>query len=376
MFDHQHYVPLLRMKPAELRTLRDLDPVLRTCTTPILECPPRVLRECDTPAKLEKKAEQCIEHLVGWAGQSVFIDFSMLPSSLASGALEVISAKMALAGIRPVVVVSLKTRIKSTYTRAVEAVLDRHGSAICLRTSPEELRLSGIDELMRARLKYYRVSPASADLVIDRGEVDGQSYRYEDFARLIPWLSSWRTLTCLSGSFPKDLVGLAPGKIHRRQRFEWQQWRLLQSWPGRRPSFGDYAIQHVLAEEPVAVPNYSASIRYTIENEFVVLRGEGVFNKDGPGFGQYNGWAKLLSGMPEYFGESFSAGDRYVAERAANWSTSGNAQTWLQAGLSHHVTTTALQVVGLLQQVRLVTARATPSRWSSVVDINQPRVVV
>lgn len=24
MFDHQHYVPVMRMKPAELRTLRDL----------------------------------------------------------------------------------------------------------------------------------------------------------------------------------------------------------------------------------------------------------------------------------------------------------------------------------------------------------------
>ena len=376
MFSHQHYVPLMRMKPAELRALRDLDPALRSCTTPILECPPRVLRECDTPAKLEKKAEWFVEHLVGWAGQSVFIDFSILPSSLAPDALEVISAKMALAGIRPVVVVSLKMRSESTYARAVERVLDRHGSAICLRTSPEELKLSRIDELMQARLRHYGASPASADLVIDRGEVDRQSYRYEDFARFIPWLSSWRTLTCLSGSFPEDLARLAPGRTHRLQRFEWQQWRLLQSWPGRRPSFGDYAIQHVLAKEPVAVPNYSASIRYTIANEFVVLRGEGVFNEGGPGFDQYNGWAKLLSQMPEYFGESFSAGDRYVAERAANWKASGNAQTWLQAGLSHHVTITALQVVGLLQQVRLVTVRATPSKWSSIVDINKPRAVV
>jgi hypothetical protein len=135
-------------------------------------------------------------------------------------------------------------------------------------------------------------------------------------------------------------------------------------------------LQHVLSKEPVVVPNYSASIRYTVENEFVVLRGEGVLNEGGPGFGQYNGWATLLIGRTEYFGATFSAGDRYVAERAANWKSSGSAQTWLQAGLSHHVTATALQVVGLLQQVRLVTATATASNWSSVVDVSHPQSVV
>lgn len=126
----------------------------------------------------------------------------------------------------------------------------------------------------------------------------------------------------------------------------------------------------------MAVPNYSASIRYTVENDFVVLRGEGVLNENGPGFDQYNGWAKLLLEMPEYFGASFSAGDHYVAERASNWRSSGNAQTWLQAGFSHHVTATALQVVGLLEMVRRVTAAPDSPRWSALVDVANPRAVV
>jgi hypothetical protein len=44
MFDHQHYVPVMRMKPAELRALQALEGTLRLVTTPLLECPPRVLR--------------------------------------------------------------------------------------------------------------------------------------------------------------------------------------------------------------------------------------------------------------------------------------------------------------------------------------------
>jgi hypothetical protein len=93
MFDHRHYVPVMRMKPAELRSLRALDPALRLRTTPILECPPRVLRGCDTLAKLERRVDYFVEHLAGWAGRSLFIDFSMLPSTMSSHALEVMAAR-------------------------------------------------------------------------------------------------------------------------------------------------------------------------------------------------------------------------------------------------------------------------------------------
>lgn len=376
MFDHQHYVPVMRMKPAELTALRALDSTLRLVTTPLLECPPRVLRRCETPSKLECRAGRFASQLSGWAGQPLFLDFGMLPAHLVTPALDTVVKQMTLAGIRPSLVLTLKAGRESPYLRAAHAAQDRYGLPICVRVSPEELKLSRCEALIQERLTDFGVAPPLTSLVVDRGLVDGQSCAYEEFAHLIPWQSSWQTITSLAGSFPADLSELISGQIHRLPRFEWRQWRSLQSWSGRRPAFGDYAIQHVVFKEPVAVPNYSASIRYTVENEFVILRGEGVLNVNGPGFDQYNGWAKLLLDMPEYFGASFSAGDEYVAERASNWRSSGNAQTWLQAGLSHHVTATALQVVGLLQMVRQVSASAGRTRWSTIVDVSNPLAVV
>lgn len=129
-------------------------------------------------------------------------------------------------------------------------------------------------------------------------------------------------------------------------------------------------------KEPVAVPNFSASIRYTIEDEYFVLRGEGVLNEGGPGYAQWNAWAVLLKDRPEFFGEEFSAGDRYVVERATDWRNSGSAQSWLQAGFSHHLTTTALQVAGRLEEVRRLASAATavaPS-WAAAGDSHQPDV--
>src|SRR5262249_46044484 len=115
MFNHQHYVPVMRLKPAELRSLRDLDPTLRLVTTPILECPPRVLRGCNTYLKLENRAERLVEHLIGWAGRSIFVDFSTLPVVSVASALNAVASKMASHHIQPVFVVSLKSGPASYY---------------------------------------------------------------------------------------------------------------------------------------------------------------------------------------------------------------------------------------------------------------------
>src|SRR5438270_3422632 len=106
MFEHEHYVPVMRTKPAELRALKGIDPALRSRITPLLECPRRVLRGCDTVQKLEHRLAHIVGHVTGWAGRSLFLDFTMLLSTLP---LELMAARTAQAGIRPVLVTSLKT---------------------------------------------------------------------------------------------------------------------------------------------------------------------------------------------------------------------------------------------------------------------------
>ena len=375
MFGHQHYVPVLRAKPAELRALRTLDSVARSRITPLLECPPRVLRGCETLARLEGRVRHIAAHLANWTGRSVFIDFDMLRSTHPQ-VVEMMAERLVSFNIRPVIVISLKTGWQSAYGRSVRAALSRHDAGVCLRVSPEELKLSAIHELIERCLTAHGVQPTVVDLIIDRGGVDGGSVTYQEFAHHIPCITSWRTLTVLAGSFPEDLSRLAPGRTHRLQRIEWQQWQSLRLWPDRRPAFGDYAIQHVVFKEPVAVPNFSASVRYTIEDQYFVLRGEGVLNEGGPGYAQWNAWAVLLRDRPEFFGDEFSAGDRYIAERAADWRSTGSAQSWLQAGFSHHLTTTALQVAGRLEEVRRpasVSKAAVPA-WAADSDTHQPDV--
>jgi Beta protein len=91
MFGPRHYVPVLRTKPAELRALKSINPAIRSRITPLLECPPRILRRCETRQELERRCDHIVSHLLRWAGRPVFIDFAML-SQTTPHAIEVMVA--------------------------------------------------------------------------------------------------------------------------------------------------------------------------------------------------------------------------------------------------------------------------------------------
>ena len=68
-----------------------------------------------------------------------FLDLGMLPSDIVSPALHALVKQLTSTGVRPMLVVTLKSSKESAHTRAVQSVQDRFGIPICLRVSPEEL---------------------------------------------------------------------------------------------------------------------------------------------------------------------------------------------------------------------------------------------
>ena len=118
------------------------------------------------------------------------------------------------------------------------------------------------------------------------------------------------------------------------------------------PSYGDYVVAHPKFEEPGPGLNPSASIRYAADGHWVIMRGEGIRNDDGPGLSQYPTNATLLCDRPEFRGGDFSSGDRYIEKMAEEIAKNGggrtgNLKTWLQAGINHHLTLTVQQIASL-----------------------------
>jgi len=168
-------------------------------------------------------------------------------------------------------------------------------------------------------------------------------------SNLIPDIDRWRTFIVASGAFPKDLTGFTIGQ-HSLPRFDWMGWRTQVSTgpiPPRLPTFSDYTIQHADFAEPPEHANFSASIRYTGGDYWVIMRGESVFQDNGPGFAQWPANAQLLCARSEYCGPSFSFGDQYIYQMGAQVLSTGNAETWLRAGVNHHMAFAVRQIANL-----------------------------
>lgn len=174
----------------------------------------------------------------------------------------------------------------------------------------------------------------------------------------LPGIHQWRTFTTLAGSFPPDLMSLKKPGQYELPREEWKRWAAeIANSAGlaRRPSFGDYTIQHPIYHEPVHGANPSASIRYTSDTHWVIMRGEGLRTPGSPGHAQYPANAELLCGRKEFCGPEFSAGDEYIWDVGSRKKAGpGTPETWLRAGINHHLTFAARQIpasAGLSQTV-------------------------
>jgi hypothetical protein len=348
MVTDRQYVPVLRLKRAERRALQQLAPVIRPIVKPLSECPPSVLSKCKTESEVDLRLADLVNDLSSWAGRTMFFDMRML-KGYSVHPLARISASAAHRNLVVVPVITPRSDPGVEDHAAVNQVMARHQSGLCLRVSPEELRLSRSSEMISTLLERHSVQPHDVDLIIDRRLVSETSLTFGEISDRIPSLGSWRSLVVLGGTFPIDLTNIKVGH-HHLERIGYVQWleHRLALRSGRLPAFGDYTIQHPYFREPPTRANFSASIRYTTEGSFFVLRGESVFKKTSAGYDQWPAQARMLVDSSEYFGPSFSAGDRYIADRAADPSETGGPETWLQAAFGHHLTLTALQVAGLL----------------------------
>jgi len=140
--------------------------------------------------------------------------------------------------------------------------------------------------------------------------------------------------------------------VHHLRRREWRRFKsLLSVLPetARCPAFGDYGTLHPLYEEPQDGCRPSASVRYAVEDEWLVLRGYSIRDKKAGGMGQFRGHAQYLSRLPEFSGSAFSPGDAYISARAKRGATTGNLTTWLSASMNHHLTLTSSSLAALSQ---------------------------
>lgn len=353
MFDHTHYVPILRWKQGERFALRDLYNQDRCRITPLIEVVPsdftdEKIKKCGS---LNEKFKKTAEHVDNcWHKSPLFVDLCHLEATLGKSSdadhpLVLLGNHARCRGVQMIPVTGL--RRPADYQTAVASVIAADKRGACLRLTSDDVENKSLEKDLYQLLSRFRLDRAQVHLLVDLKLIDNASLSIPRLSALLPGLLDWTTFTVASGAFPPDLSNLEVG-IHEVGRSDWLAWKraVVSSRPARVPTYGDYATRHPIFKEPPPRARVSASIRYTAGEHWVVMRGEWLNKPGGPGFKQYPANAVLLRERTEFCGEAFSAGDHYIAQMTLDspQTGTGNATTWVQASVNHHLTFTVRQI--------------------------------
>jgi hypothetical protein len=359
VFDHTSYVPILKGRLGEYGALQEMSPEAKMRVTPVIEVPPIPWDFAeDKPSKtidrhlrdVGKRLEQA------WGTESpIFVDLLWIAQAerMESGAhpLTHVFSTAREKGLQLIPVTGLLR--ENEYQAACRDIVSRDSRGICLRLQREDFdETQDLAEQVSVLLNDLGVSSSATDLILDLralGPTEGSSFAaaVPAFIRSIPRLADWRSFTLAATAFPENLIGLPPLEVSRIDRLEWILWRHLISRVGRLrlPAFGDYGIAHVQPSEvDPRLMRPSASIRYTTEDAWLILKGRNLRDH---GYEQFHEVCRFLVRQPEFAGPEFSWGDRYIDGCANELVGTGNLTTWRKVGTSHHIATVTRQLANV-----------------------------
>jgi len=360
MFSSKHYVPILKWKRAEQSALKVLEEKHKKHITPLLQFvmprgKPGDQRE-DIVSKFEEQLPKIPEKIIEvWGKTPIFIDVSLLYTiPLKSKALAVISQGGHDLGsiFIPTVYLNDEKNIKDS----AYALAKRNKCGLCLRLiCPDFADLNKLNRNIENFLLVGKLEEKDIDLIVDIKETENNGdkcYKYLGMTQDLPNLINWRTFSFASGSFPEDLSAYKLDEENLIPRIDWRSWKgyVTGKTLKRKPTFADYTIQHPIYKEATQFYPPTTSIKYTLENEWLIMKGKKHR------FEMYLGNAKLLSQDKRFCGESFSFGDKYIVLKAdhcdvylknKNVGGTGSTETWITASINHHLALVANQVSNL-----------------------------
>ena len=356
-FDHHHYVPCLRWKLGEYQAVLRLGEDSKDALTPLIDVP-----EIGFDFEERKPKKSVDEHLAPfakrvdqkWHDRPFFVDLKLIDGRLRMGdgrhPVSFVLDELRERGCLAVPVFGFDR--DSEYQKAVQDAAARDARGICLRVSVEEAA-KGIEPKVNSLLEETSTVMGDLDLVLDLGApnfipIEGFTRLVKRIIGRIPQLDQWRTFSIISTSFPASMAEIkeSPKTL---QRYEWLLYRRLIDDLGaeglRLPTFGDYGINHPdVVDLDMRFVKPSASIRYTIDDSWFVIKGPNVRDH---GFAQYRNHCRELVSSPEFMGPDFSFGDGYIAQCAAGIASTGNLTTWRQVGTNHHLQKVVADVASL-----------------------------
>lgn len=351
------YRPILRFKRGEQTALTNLSDANKAATKPLLNIASHAFNPppgSETDGAFDQRIVQDADRLnSAWAGYEAAVDLGDIdPEARCAGGLHPIRHffdRLSQADERALASPVLRLASDADYVAAVASVCTDYGMNPMFRMTPDDLAEPDVGDAVSDMLAHCGRQAVDADFVVDMSHIatTGRSVITARGAlAAVPLAAEWAALALVAGSFPENLSGFTVG-THMVERHEWSVWLANRNASGRTVSYGDYATIHPIAVEEGLDPrtmNPTASVRYTFEDVWILLRGQGTRTRGSRGFAQFLGHAGTIVAMPQYRGAPFSFGDNRITRIHQRLEGPGNLETWVAIGVNHHIA----EIVGQL----------------------------
>ncbi|MCK4820862.1 beta family protein, partial [bacterium] len=260
MFDHKHYVPVLRGKEGEFRALEHLRPNTRRNLTPFIDIPRRDLDLITNQPKdridvyLKKKAQKI--HKAWGTRRQIFVDLFDLDLDLRipSGThfVQFLFSRLRNHDVRAIPVTGLDR--DDDYNTAVEQIISVDKRGVAIRLQKEDIEASSSTQAdIRDLLADLNMKEKDVHLVLDfrelqRNDLAQKVYDAIEFLINLADLKEWKTLSLAASGFPEHMGEVQKHSSQLIPRTELDLWEqvlteLKKKNLTRFPAFSDYGTR-------------------------------------------------------------------------------------------------------------------------------------
>ena len=347
-FSKYVYTPVLKWKQGEYQALLRLSDDAKDKVLPLIEIPP-----IGWDFEKQQRAKTLDEHLepfprrieVKWPKRPIFVDCGLLDpvELMATGQHPLLYAISAASDKASIAIPVTDIDRHPDYQSAVKSCLSESETGLCVRITMDHLGFRDLSSRITWLIGELSADTGNLHLVVDLGAPD-----FDPLTDLVGALKarlrnivgqySWKTYALAGTSFPESMGPLETG-AQVIPRYEWLLYKLYISTLSRServPNFGDCAISHpVTPEGDMRVLQPSASVRYTVDDGWYVVKGMNVRKYK---FGQYKSMCENVASSAYFCGSGYSKGDEYILGCSQGRESTGNLTTWRWVGVNHHIT--------------------------------------
>ncbi|MCW0220855.1 MAG: beta family protein [Prosthecobacter sp.] len=355
------YVPIMAAKKGEFDALKNLPSSIVERVLPLLELPVK----SDRKTVEESIVSTAVQVGKVWGKRRAFLDISKWSAGARTEngvhVFEFAIAQFARNNVAVSPVVGYDRWGDPVYRQALVNIRTIHSITPCLRLDREAIQDDMLDpdyfqERIADILNVLNLGAENFFVVLDHGDVSNSAVpdlieATENAIGVLRRLG-FGVVIVAGGSMPSSIdkaVGCRDevGCIHRVEMLAWKA--IFSQSADCSIVFGDYTIRSPHAADGVIAPDANAKIRYTIENQYFVVRGHSK-KLDSLG-AQHQVLARKLIASAHYMQPSFSWADSELFNCSLGAKTIGSATTMISIDGNHHICAIVVEVFEYQQRV-------------------------